>query len=81
MNIQRVGLVETCKRVFDNNRVEGPLLTTFWANDYKRGQEYTIEGRTYRITRYVRAADPRFFDVWGYEVQPATTLVADGVAA
>jgi hypothetical protein len=81
MNVQRNGFIGTCKRLFGGNRNERALLTTFWANDYKRGQDYDIEGRAYRITRYVRAADGRFFEVWGYEVQAKTTLVARGVAA
>ena len=75
MNVQHSSLIETCKRVFFGRREEQLLCTTFWANDFKRGQEYDIDGRTYRITRYVRASDARFFEVWGQEVQPSTSMV------
>jgi hypothetical protein len=48
---------------------EHPLLTTFWPQDYRRGSDYELHGRRYRITRYVRAlGNPRFFEVWGKEV-------------
>ena len=44
---------------------ERPLLTTFWPQDYKRGTNYHLGDHVYRITRYARAVDPRFFEVWG----------------
>ncbi len=43
------------------------LVTTFWPNDYALHSEQWIAGRPYRITRYARAADQRFFEIWGVE--------------
>ena len=48
---------------------EIPLLTVFWPQDYWRGNVYEIDGRHYRITRYLHADDYRFYEVWGYEVE------------
>jgi hypothetical protein len=41
------------------------LLTAFWPQDYRRGTTCRIGEQDYQITRYVRAADPRYFEVWG----------------
>jgi len=58
------------------------ILTTFWPQDYRRGANYTLDGRTYRITQYRHAADERFYEVWGVllpgsvpdqQIQPAIT--------
>lgn len=81
MYVQNINVINMCKRMFFGKQSECVLATTFWANDFKRGQEYEIDGRTYRVTRYARSKNPRFFDVLGYEVQPATALVTNGVTA
>jgi hypothetical protein len=56
------------RRIWYRARGEQVVLITFWPGDYRRNQVYTINGRDYRITRYMRAAEVRFFEVWGREV-------------
>jgi hypothetical protein len=51
------------------------LLTTFWPQDYWRGVTCRIGEQDYQITRYVRAADPRFFEVWGRIVPQGATML------
>jgi hypothetical protein len=47
---------------------ERPLIITFWPSDYRRGSIHEIEGQNYYITRYFRAIDGRFFEVWGRRI-------------
>jgi len=53
------------------------LVTTFWPQDYRRGTTVRIGDQDYRISRYVRAADPRYFEVWGRAVTQTTTTMLD----
>jgi hypothetical protein len=57
------------RRIWYQQRGEQPLLLTFWPQEYRRGNCYTLAGQRYRITRYVHAEDYRFFEVWGRAVE------------
>ncbi len=52
------------------HRGEQALVITFWPHDYPRGTSHWINGQRYVITRYVRSADPSFFEVWGKVTAP-----------
>ena len=49
------------------------LLTTFWPQDYWQGTICQSGEQDYQITRHVRAADPRFFEIWGRVVSQGAT--------
>lgn len=53
------------KRLLCQVRGEKMILVAFWPHDYALGQVYTVGGDQYRITRYIRSQDQRFFEVWG----------------
>lgn len=74
MKQRRLDISEIIRRVWWRMRGEQPLLSTFWPQDYRRGDYYQLAGRYYCITRYFHAADYRFFEVWGRDVgqQPPT---------
>ena len=65
MNQQRPGVLSRLQRYWYHLGGEQPVLTTFWPQDYRPHQVYRVGGQDYRITRYLHAADPRFFEVWG----------------
>ena len=56
---------DVVSRVWYQLHGERRLLTTFWPQDYRPGATYTLDGQTYRITRYRHAADYRFYEIWG----------------
>ena len=53
------------RRLLCKCRGEELLLVAFWPRDYALHKVYTVGGQEYRITRYLRATDQRFFEVWG----------------
>jgi|GEM_PF-3923591 len=65
MQHRSLGITELIRRAWWRLHGERPLLTTFWPQDYQRGALYQLDDQSYEITRYVRAADGRFFEVWG----------------
>ena len=69
MNSYRISLIERGRRAWWRLHGEQPLVTTFWPQDYPRGAEFQIGDQWYQITRYARAADPQFFEVWGKAVR------------
>jgi len=69
---QGIGIFERACRLWWCLQGERPLLIVFWPQDYTRGKVYEINGRRYRIARYVRAKDGRFFEVWGCKVDGAS---------
>ena len=76
MNMPQTSVRKRLQRVWWRWQGEQPLTTTFWPQDYPCGTECSIGDWRYHITRYVRAADPRFFEVWG---RPLTrTLTPQG---
>ncbi len=72
MNIQHPSL-RRLREDWWRSQGERPLVTTFWPQDYQQRTTHTINGRRYHVTRYVRAADPRFFEVWGRPLDRAVT--------
>jgi hypothetical protein len=66
--LRRVRFFELVRRLWWRRQGEYPVLIVFWPRDYKRGKVYQIHGRFYRITRYFHAADYRFYEVWGCQV-------------
>ncbi len=56
-------LVDWTRRHYRHARGERVLLITFWPQDYRRGTVYPVSHPTYRITRYVHAADQHLFEV------------------
>ncbi len=60
-----VSMFDRTRRHYRHSRGERMLLTTFWPQDYRRGSVYPVNQSTYRITRYVPAADQHMFEVWG----------------
>ena len=71
MHPQQVGLFARLRGAWWRRSGEHALVTTFWPQDYVREAEALVGGQAYHITRYVRAADPRFFEVWGRPVPQA----------
>ena len=69
MQYRHLGIMELLRRVWWRVQGEQPLITTFWPKDYPRGTYIVIAGRTYCITRYVRAQEERFFEVRGRAVR------------
>ena len=65
MKQRLVSMFDRIRRHYYHRRGERVLLTTFWPQDYWRGTMYAVNRATYRITRYVHAADQRLFEVWG----------------
>ena len=73
MHPRDVGTFEKYRRAWWQRRGEQPVVTTFGrSTNYRRGTYCWNGSRCYQITRYVRAADPQFFEVWGKEVQRCT---------
>ena len=66
---QRISLPAMVRRIWWRWQSEYSLVIVFSPHDYQRGNVYEIDGRRYRITRYVHAADSRCFEVWGSEVE------------
>jgi len=64
------------RRAWYRWRGERVVLITFWPGDYRLGDDHTVAGRRYRITRYVRATqqDTRFFEVWGQALDAASAI-------
>ena len=60
-----IHLAGRLQRLWWQSRGEQPILAAFWPQDFQRDTSRWIAGKQYHITRYVRAADPRFFEVWG----------------
>ncbi len=64
-------IVQRLRQAWWQYRGEQPIATTFWPRDYPQNAERHVNGRSYRITRYVRSmSDPRFFEVWGRAIAP-----------
>jgi hypothetical protein len=59
MNLQRI------RCMWLQRGTEQPVLTAYWPRDYPIGSVQKFGWRCYKITRYIRAAGSRFFDVWG----------------
>src|SRR4051794_10697978 len=58
-------VLRTLHRWWWRQRGEEALIVTFWPQDYPRNGLYRRDKTLYRITRYVRTADRRHFEVWG----------------
>ncbi len=71
MQARLSSMVDWLRRYYWHQQGERMLLTTFWPQDYPRGAVYPANFPTYRITRYVHAADHRFFEVWGQPLPDA----------
>ena len=71
MDQQKRSLVAQLRQQWWRYRGERPLLVTFWPQDFRRHSTHPLDGQHYQITRYVRASDPRFFEVWGRFVEEA----------
>lgn len=74
MQQKKLGIVKQFRRGWYRIKGEQELLVTFWPNDYRRGATYGVNGQEYEITRYVRTADPRYFEVWGSAKGPRRWL-------
>jgi hypothetical protein len=65
---QRISLLTMLRRMWWRWHGERSLVLVFSPHDDQRGQVYEVDGQRYRITRYVRATDPRCFEVWGSRI-------------
>jgi hypothetical protein len=65
MQQRLLSMIDRLRRRSWHRQGQRMLLTTFWPQDYRRGAVYPANCPTYRITRYVHAADHRLFEVWG----------------
>jgi hypothetical protein len=66
------------QRLVSRIRGERCLATTFWPQDFRRGEPCTIQGREYLVTRYFHSGDYRFYEVWG---RPVATPSASSVSS
>jgi hypothetical protein len=65
MSTHRSSARSRLRRFWYHLRGERAILTTFWPQDYRRRELYMLGSQGFQITRYLRAADPGFYEVWG----------------